>query len=190
MRDKRRSLNRWMILIFASLAFISGIKFNSVFLKPARPVETIDIIKYEADFRNVHKLISQNTLAVYGIADSITNSWINSLALKQDAFRQVEKIFSELENSGAKAALTKNNDKIEEGMKRLKKFPFKYLALYAPKAMERPRVGTQLALAETTVPGSPAITANRPHENKHLYQYNGQKIKVYYREDQVTGLSN
>jgi hypothetical protein len=101
MRNKRRYLNRWMILIFVFLAFVSGIKFNSIFSKPTRTFETIDVSKYEADFRDVHKLLSQNTLAVYGIADAITNSWIGSLALKQDGSSQVEKIFSELENNGA-----------------------------------------------------------------------------------------
>jgi hypothetical protein len=213
MRDKRSFFNPWFILTFVFLAFICGMKFNSIFLKPTKPLETIDIGKYEADFREVHKLISQNTLAVYGIADAITNSWINSLALKEEGSKQVTKLFSDLENNGTKADIIEKNKKIEDAMIRLKDGPLKYLeaynaledtytlyfeffkltlnppesliiyskritdlegelannfrrlSLYAPKAAERPRAeGTQLALADTTVPEPPIITTNRSRE--------------------------
>jgi hypothetical protein len=276
MQVKRRFLNRWVIFTFVFLAFICGLKFNSVLLKPAKPVETIDINRYEADFRDIHKLISQNTLAVYGIADAITNGWINSLALKQDSSRQIEKIFSDLENSGARTALIENNKKIEDAMTRLNDCPLKYLEaykvledtyilylefykftlnppdtliiyakritelegelaksfrllfLYAPKeAAERPQAGTQLALAETAVLPATTKRPDKPQEASHSliklddilgksssdlekmmgqpqfetrttatggyqkeYMFNGRRVNVYFREDQVTGLSN
>ncbi len=272
MRDNHRSLSRWLIPFFVLLAFIAGMKLNSLFLKTARPVESIDITKYETDFRNVYKLLSQNTLTVYWIADAITNSWVRSLALNQDSSQQIEKVFSELENNGMKAALSEKNEKIKEGMIRLKKYPFKYreaykiledtytvytlfykfvlnpavslmiyskqinelegelaknfnrLTLYAPKVAEHTGGDGQL-VSEKRI--RPEVVKNKTREEKFIptkiedllgkssmdvekmmgppqfeicaqtsggcqkeYEYNGQKIKVYYRGDQVTGLSN
>jgi hypothetical protein len=123
-------MKRFILLIFVSLTFIAGMKFNSLFAKKVLPVPATDISKYEADFSEVSKLLSQNTLAVYGIADALTNSWIKSSALGLDSVNQIEKIFSDLENNGTKASLTEKNAKIEEGVKILKNPPFQYLEAY------------------------------------------------------------
>jgi hypothetical protein len=117
-------------MIFIFLAFISGMKFNSMFRKIVIPVENVDVSKYETDFSDVSRLLSQNTLAVYGIADAVTNSWIKSLALGQDSANQIDQVFSKLENNGAKEVLTEKNKKIEDGMRTLKTYPFKYREAY------------------------------------------------------------
>jgi hypothetical protein len=271
---RRRIFRRGITLLFILLSFIFGIKFNSILSKKPRQVELVDVGKYEADFSEVTRLLSINTLALSGIAETVSNTWIRSISQGQDSGSQLEKVFSALENSGQKSSLSDKNELIELGLKRLKNYPFKYreayniledtytsylqffklslnpsgslviynkkvneleedlarnfirLNLYAPKVAAKknePAVPVQAAVAarplsrdcnENDLPGlAPAkinyilgknladvekimgaplgeIYAQASDYSRKEYKYNGKKIIVYFKNDQVAGFSD
>jgi len=119
------------------IGFFVGVRFQAFRAgRQAAPAEE-DTSAYGERFARAARLLSANTLAVSDVADAVSQSWIQAVALGLDSSSQVEKVFAELEESGVRPKLARAHEELTQQMQDLQ--GLKGFSVFLPHFLQRAR---------------------------------------------------